>query len=83
MGLALYQKGAYKSAIDLFQEALKLAEKEKAPENPTVHFHLGLAYEKLADKARASEELNRALQLQPTPSEENEIRKLLAYSSPQ
>src|SRR5207237_9760201 len=46
LGWVYYQKGAYRSAIDLFQEALKLAEKNKAPENPTVHYHLGLAYEK-------------------------------------
>ncbi|HZD09612.1 MAG TPA: tetratricopeptide repeat protein, partial [Candidatus Limnocylindrales bacterium] len=44
LGWVYYQKGAYRSAIDLFQEALKLAEKNKAPENPTVHYHLGLAY---------------------------------------
>jgi hypothetical protein len=30
----------------MFQEALKLGEKNNAPDNPTVHYHLGLAYEK-------------------------------------
>ena len=43
LGWVFYQKGAYKSAIDSFQEALKLTDKSKFPENPTLHYHLGLA----------------------------------------
>ena len=78
LGWAYYYKGAYSAAV----EQMRLAVKD-SPKNSMYHYHLGLAYEKLEDKAHAREELNRALQLQPTPSEENEIRKLLAYSSPQ
>ena len=46
LGWVYFQKGAYKSAIDLFQEAIKLTEKNKTADDPTVHYHLGLAYQK-------------------------------------
>jgi hypothetical protein len=40
------RKGVYKSAIDLFQESLRLNEKQGEGDSPTVHYHLGLAYQK-------------------------------------
>ena len=43
LGWVLYQKGAYKSAIDSLREALRLIEQGKSPDNPTLHFHLGMA----------------------------------------
>ena len=49
LGWVYYQKGSYRSAIDLFEEALKLAEKAKQPDNPTVHYHLGLAYNRTGE----------------------------------
>src|SRR5262249_29071520 len=65
LGWVLYEKGAYRSAIDSFQEALKLVEKNKSQENPTIHFHLGLAYEKAGDVALARQQLDRVLKLDP------------------
>src|ERR1035437_1969853 len=48
-----YQKGAYQSAVGLLQEALKLQEKNKMPDNPDIHYHLGMAYEKTDHPALA------------------------------
>jgi tetratricopeptide (TPR) repeat protein len=38
LGWILYQKGAYQSAVDLFQEALRLGEKSKAPDDATFEY---------------------------------------------
>jgi len=78
LGWIFYQKGAYKSAIDLFQEALKLAEKTKAPENATVHYHLGLAYEKTDQPNLARQHLQRVLKLDPNYSDATDVKKQLA-----
>jgi len=64
-----YQKGAYQSAIGLLQEALKLQEKNKAPDNPDIHYHLGMAYAKIGQNALAREQLERALKINPNASE--------------
>ncbi|MGH9357031.1 MAG: tetratricopeptide repeat protein, partial [Terriglobia bacterium] len=38
---------------------------EKSPNDPSIHYHLGLTYQKLGEQARAKLELERALQLNP------------------
>lgn len=78
LGWVYYQKGAYKSAIDLFQESLKLAEKAKAPDDPTVHYHLGLAYEKDNQPALARQHLERVLKINPNYSAAADVKKALA-----
>jgi cellulose synthase operon protein C len=78
LGWIFYQKGAYKSAIDLFEEALKLSEKNKAPENATVHYHLGLAYEKTDQPKLARQHLQRVLKIDPNYSEAADVKKQLA-----
>jgi len=78
LGWVYYQKGAYKSAIDLFQEALKLAEKNKAPDDATVHYHLGMAYERTDQRALARQHLERVLKLNPNYSRAADVRKLLS-----
>jgi tetratricopeptide (TPR) repeat protein len=78
LGWVLYQKRAYKSAIDLFQEAIKLNEKAKAPENATLHYHLGLAYEKSDQKELARQQLERVLKINPNYSEAADVKKQLA-----
>jgi len=77
MGWVFYQKGAYKSAIDLFQEALKLAEKGRFPDDPTVHFHLGLAYDRIGQPALARQQLKRVLKIDPNYSNAGDVKKLL------
>lgn len=65
LGWAYYQKGVYHSAIDLFQEALRLNEKRGGAEDPTVHYHLGLAYQKSNQPALARQQLERVLKINP------------------
>jgi tetratricopeptide (TPR) repeat protein len=65
LGWAYYQKGVYHSAIDLFREALRLNEKRGGAEDPIVHYHLGLAYQKSNQPAQARQQLERVLKLSP------------------
>ena len=46
LGFAYLQKGVYQSAIDMFQESLRLSENQGTADSPTVHYHLALAYQK-------------------------------------
>jgi tetratricopeptide (TPR) repeat protein len=78
LGWAFYQKGVYQSAIDMFQQALKLAAKNKEPDNATYHYHLGLAYAKAEQPALARQHLERVLKLDPKYSDADEVRKQLA-----
>lgn len=77
LGWVLYEKGAYRSAIDSFQQALKLAAKSKSPESPAVHFHLGMAYEKTGEVALARQQLKRVLKIDPNYSGTDDVKKLL------
>ncbi len=70
---AYYHKGAYKLAIGLLEEAVK-----KEPQDPTFHFHLGLAYRRINDQTHAKAHLERALQINPKFERADEIRKALA-----
>jgi tetratricopeptide (TPR) repeat protein len=78
LGWVFYQKGAYQSAVDLFQEALKLGEKNKAPDDATVHYHLGLAYQKTGKNDLARQQLERVLKINPNYSEAADVKKQLA-----
>lgn len=78
LGWIFYQKGAYKSAIDLFQEALKLSAKSNAPDNPAIHYHLGLAYQKTDQPGLARQQLERVLKIDPNYSGAADVKKLLA-----
>ena len=77
MGWVLYRQGAYKSAIALFREAVKAAEKTKSSDDPTLHYHLALAYAKDRQRGSASRELERALKTDPSLPGAGEIRRLL------
>jgi tetratricopeptide (TPR) repeat protein len=78
LGWVLYQKRAYPSAISLFQEAIKLNEKAKSPENATLHYHLGLAYQKSDQAAQARQQFERVLKINPNYSDAAEVKKQLA-----
>jgi tetratricopeptide (TPR) repeat protein len=75
LGWAYYNQGAYSSAIDTLQEAVKAD-----PKNPTYHYHLGMAYQKTNNIAMAKKELEHTLQISPDYSKAAEIRKMLADS---
>jgi tetratricopeptide (TPR) repeat protein len=76
LGWAYYYQGAFPSAVSALQAAVK-----DAPENSTYHYHLGLAYQKTNDTAKAKEQLQRALQLHPSPQMAAEIQKALGENS--
>ena len=76
IGWIYYKKGLTDLALKSFEESLR-----KAPDNPEVLFHLGLAYAKLDQKAKAREALERALKLNPRVGGEEARRVLAAVSS--
>jgi len=78
MGWALYQKGAYNSAIDQFQDALKLAQRTKSIDDPTAHYLLGMTYEKTGQMALAREHLQRVLKINPNYWAAEDVKKLLS-----
>ncbi|MGO9125720.1 MAG: tetratricopeptide repeat protein [Terriglobales bacterium] len=78
LGWVYYQKGAYQSAIGLLEEALKLAGKNKVPEDPGIHYHLGLAYQKTNQPALARRHLEKVLQINPNYGDAAEVKKQLA-----
>jgi Flp pilus assembly protein TadD len=55
-----YKRGIYTRAITYLQEA-----REKSPNNAIIHYHLGMAYYKNGEGAKAKEELKRSLELDP------------------
>ena len=69
LGWAYYQKGIYQSAINQFQEALRLNEKSGSPDDPILHYHLGLAYEKTNQNGLARQQLEKAVKLKPDNAE--------------
>jgi tetratricopeptide (TPR) repeat protein len=73
LGWECYREGVFDSAIGLFQEAIKGDAK-----NPTLHFHLGMAYEKKKDSSMAKKEFEETLQISPNYGQADEIRKLLS-----
>jgi tetratricopeptide (TPR) repeat protein len=81
LGWIFYHKGAYKSAIDLFQEALRLSEKNSAMEDATVHYHLGLAYEKVDQPKLARQHLQKVLKIDPNYIDAADVKKILAQPS--
>jgi len=70
---AYYKKGVYRSAIDLLEDAA-----QKSPENANIRYHLGMAYEKSNDPAKARASLQKALQLDPKSPHAAEIAAVLA-----
>jgi Flp pilus assembly protein TadD len=56
--LVYYTKGTYYSARDLLEDAAK-----KAPDNVSIHYHLGMTYDKLGKKLDAVTQLKKAVSL--------------------
>ena len=77
LGWVYYQKGVYGSAIRMFHEALKLQEKNKAPDSADIHYHLGLAYQKTQQSTLARQHLERVLRIDPNYSEAADVKKQL------
>jgi cellulose synthase operon protein C len=69
LGWAYFQKGVYQSAIDMFQESLRLNERKGGTDDATVHYHLAMAYEKVNQMAQARQQLERVLKINPNDSD--------------
>jgi Tfp pilus assembly protein PilF len=71
VGWVYYRKQLPQLAIAPFAQAVA-----QQPENPTFHYHLGLAYVRSGDRVRGREAFERALTLSP---EYGEAKRELAY----
>src|SRR6267154_997293 len=60
LGWAYYQNGSFSAAAPLLEEAVR-----KAPFNSTYLYHLGLIYAKLKYSARARDQFERAISIDP------------------
>jgi Flp pilus assembly protein TadD len=72
LGWVYQKKGMASLAIPPLQQSIA-----KAPNNPTYHYHLGVAYASTGDKARARQSLERALALNPSAEESAQAKKAL------
>jgi len=77
VGWIYYQKGVYPLAISNLQEALKLQGKNALADNPDIHYHLGLAFEKTSQPALARQQFEQVLKLNPNYRNAEEIKKEL------
>ncbi len=73
LGWVYYKNNLAPLAISLFRACV-----EKDPSNPLYHYHLGLAYLKTGDKAKARQSLERALKLKPDFRGADDAKKALA-----
>ncbi len=72
LGWAYYQKASYLSARDVLEQGLKTA-----PENAAIHYHLGMTYNKLADRTNATLHLRKAASLAPNSQIAKDAQKAL------
>jgi Tfp pilus assembly protein PilF len=73
LGWAYYRGGSFNLAAPMFEEAVK-----REPGNATYHYHLGLAYQKMNDGARAKAELQKAISVDPKSAVAEEARRAVA-----
>ena len=73
VGWIYFKKGQPALAIPEFEACVR-----KAPTNPLFHFHLGLAYSRTGDIAKARRALGEALRLSPSFAGADEARRTLA-----
>jgi tetratricopeptide (TPR) repeat protein len=65
LGWIYYHQGMYALAVNSLQQALSLEEKHQMPDNPDIHYHLGMAYEKAKQPALAREHFEHVLKTDP------------------
>ncbi|MFY9852343.1 MAG: tetratricopeptide repeat protein [Terracidiphilus sp.] len=78
LGWIYYRKGVYPLALSYLQQALKLQEENRLPDNPDIHYHLGLVYEKTGQSSLARRHFEQVLKIDPGYRDAAEIRKYLA-----
>jgi Flp pilus assembly protein TadD len=76
LALAYIRKGNYQLAVAPLEDSVK-----KVPQDQSVQYHLGLAYQGMKEMAKAKVSFQRALAIDPKSSVAEEIRKSLAEIS--
>jgi cellulose synthase operon protein C len=74
MGWIYFQRGEYQMAVNQLQLALSLEEKQQMPDDPDIHFHLGMAYEKANQPALARQHFEHVLKTDPTYRDAEEVK---------
>ena len=72
LGWVQYRTGDYAKAVEILEGVVNAA-----PQVPIFHYHLGMAYAKAGDKAKAKAALAKAIELGDF-AEAEEARKVLA-----
>jgi tetratricopeptide (TPR) repeat protein len=72
LGWVYYKKGLYDSAIAELRDA-----QEKTQDNAMINYHLGMAYYKADQKAKAKAVLERVLAIDPNFEKAREVRQVL------
>ena len=72
LGWAYYRKGQYELAVNMLEKAL-----DKNPQSSAIHYHLGVSYEALKQWAKATDHLQKAMQLDPAGNHTDDARKAL------
>ena len=72
LGWVYYLKGTYLNAIAEFQDSLA-----RDPNNSVVNYHMGLAYYKSNEPAKAKDYIQKALDIDPNFKGAEEARKIL------
>jgi Flp pilus assembly protein TadD len=73
LGWVYYKKSSLRRAIQLLEES---AQKNRT--NPSVHYHLGMAYYKNGEHEAASHALGQSLTLDPTHADAQIVQEILA-----
>ncbi len=69
-----YHKGTYSLARDLLQDAVKAA-----PDDASIHYHLGMTLTKIGDKSGATAELKKATELAPNTQTAKQASDALSH----
>lgn len=77
-GWIYYQKGLYSLALTCLQQALSLQQGSGMQENPDIHYHLGMTYEKVKQPALARQQLQQTLKIDPGYRDAARIKQELA-----
>jgi Flp pilus assembly protein TadD len=78
LGWIYYQKRAYPLAVDSLREAVRLNQASHLPDDPQIHFHLGMAYAKVGQAALARQQLEKMLKMNPDSGDASDAKKQLA-----
>ena len=82
LGWVYYKKGDYQKAVESISEAIKVVDKAEAEnpavtKDPSMYYHLGLAYNGTGNTSKAQEAFKQVLTLNPNFEKADEIRTML------